>query len=81
GAKLAKITQALAYQHVKNISHLTQRTTTKNNLDMARYQYASKEASKNVESDETIWKGCRRKEIQRTIQQFLFKAIHGTHNI
>ncbi|KAG1816751.1 uncharacterized protein BJ212DRAFT_1271189 [Suillus subaureus] len=79
GAKLSKMTQTLAYQNLKNQYQIKQWRTTKRNLETARY--AIKEISNNLESDKTIWKECRRKDIQRPIQQFLYKALHSTHKV
>ncbi|KAG1879325.1 ribonuclease H-like protein [Suillus tomentosus] len=79
GAELSKMTQILAYQNLKNQSQIKQQNTTKRNLEIARYPI--QEISKNLETDETIWKECRQKDLQRPIQQFLFKTLHGTHKL
>ncbi|KAG1763762.1 ribonuclease H-like domain-containing protein [Suillus occidentalis] len=35
----------------------------------------------DLEHDSAIWTGCRNKDIQKTIHQFLFKAMHGAYHI
>jgi ribonuclease HI len=76
GAKLSSITQAIAYHGIRTMTQLTPRRATTINLDMARH--AVKDISNHLETDATIWKNCRRKELRKPIQQFLYKAMHGT---
>jgi len=79
GAKLSAINQAIAYKGVRTMTQTKQRRATIINLDIARY--AIRNTSNHLETDATIWKNCRRKELKRPIQQFLYKAIHGTFKI
>jgi len=80
GAKLSSITQAIAYHGIRTSTHppKNKRTTTMN-IDVARYAIES--ISGSLETDATIWKNTRRQDLRRPIQQFLYKAIHGTHKI
>jgi ribonuclease HI len=79
GAKLSEVSQALAYKGIMEQKTTKTRRTTKNNLEIIRYAIQS--ITNQLETDASIWKGCRNKDIPRNIQQFLFKAIHGAHRI
>jgi ribonuclease HI len=81
GAKISSISQSLAYKGIKkqNETKNPPRRATTSNLDIARY--AIQEITGNLEHDSAIWTGCRNKDIQKTIRQFLFKAIHRAYHI
>jgi hypothetical protein len=76
GAKLATLSQALAYKGIRGQSANTQRAISNRNISMARE--AIKALMGSYETDKTIWKGIRKHTIQLRVQQFLFKAIHST---
>ncbi|KAG1856507.1 ribonuclease H-like protein [Suillus tomentosus] len=81
GAKLSSVSQSLAYKGIKkqNETKNPPRRVTTGNLDIARY--AIQEITGNLENDSAIWTGCRNKDIQKTIRQFLFKTIHGAYRV
>ena len=80
GAKLASLSQATAYQGIKeNRKPCEPRNTTVRNLQIARN--AIQEYSGNLETDESLWKGTRNPNIRTRIQQFLYKTLHGTQKI
>jgi ribonuclease HI/exonuclease III len=79
GAKLATITQSIAYQGIRERHTYTPRPTTTRNLQTARE--AIFEHAENLETDETLWKGIRNHNIRTRIQQFLYKSMHGTQKI
>ena len=76
GAKLATLTQAIAYRGICNRRKPTIRAVTNRNIDIARESI--KAYSGSDETDETIWQGIRRRSIRLRVQQFLYKAIHNT---
>ncbi|ETW82840.1 ribonuclease H [Heterobasidion irregulare TC 32-1] len=81
GAKLATITQTMAYQGVLKEKHKkhTDQKTTMMRLDIT--QYAIERINGNLEADQSIWHSCQSKDISLTIRQFIFKALHDTHHI
>ncbi|KAG2140057.1 ribonuclease H-like protein [Suillus clintonianus] len=79
GAKLSSITQKIAYDGIKNMTHLPYNRNTLGHLDIARY--AIQKITNNLETDSTIWRKCRNKDISKKIQLFLYKAIHNTHRV
>lgn len=76
GAKLATLTQALAYRGIRRLTPQPQRAITNRNIDLARE--AIKTVSGALETTGTIWKSIRKRSIRLRVQQFLFKAIHNT---
>ncbi|KAI0254996.1 hypothetical protein BJV78DRAFT_1345447 [Lactifluus subvellereus] len=79
GAKLATITQATAYQGIRERHTPRPRPTTERNIQTARnaiYEYNG-----TLETEEYLWKGTRNRTIRTRIQQFLYKALHGTQKI
>jgi ribonuclease HI len=79
GAKLATITQATAYRGIRERQSQPPRPTTTRNIQNARA--AIHEYNGNLETDEALWKGTRNNNIRTRIQQFLYKALHGTQKI
>lgn len=79
GAKLAVLTQAMAYKGIQEQKEPYTRRTTANNLNRARVAIES--YGGELETDETIWKSLRNPTFRPRIQQFLYKAMHGTHKI
>lgn len=79
GAKLASISQALAYQGIqeKKSSSLTQ--GEKDNLQ--RTKAALEGINGTQETDATIWRNTRNSVIGLRVQQFLFKSMHHAYMI
>ena len=79
GAKLSKITQAIAYRGLRELDKPAHRRTTVRNLEKIRSNLQQFNGS--METDEAIWGSIRSQPIKPKIQDFLFKSIHGTHKI
>ncbi|KDQ56067.1 hypothetical protein JAAARDRAFT_133158 [Jaapia argillacea MUCL 33604] len=79
GAKLATMTQAIAYQGIQSRSIPPTRPGARTRLEITRA--ALKELSPDGETDATIWKGCRNKDIRNPIQQFIYKTLHKTQKV
>ena len=79
GAKLSKITQAIAYRGLRELDKPAHRRTTVRNLEKIRSDLQQFNGS--METDEAIWGSIRSQPIKPKIQDFLFKSIHGTHKI
>ncbi|KAJ6524577.1 hypothetical protein B0H19DRAFT_1340608 [Mycena capillaripes] len=79
GAKLASLTQALAYKGIKELRTTPVRKSTASNIkliqDSAKIQWGK------TPTVENIWKSVRHKDISRQIRTFLWKAIHGAHRV
>ena len=76
GAKLATISQAIAYRGIRRTKPRTPRPTTNQNIDRARE--AIEALTGALETTETIWRSIRKRSIRLRVQQFLYKAIHNT---
>jgi ribonuclease HI len=79
GAKLAKITQALAYKGIRNTKTRHQRKTTAKNIEKIKEDISL--FSGQHEKEETIWNSTHKKSIRPKIGQFLYHAIHNTQKI
>ncbi|KAG0692343.1 RnaseH-domain-containing protein [Suillus ampliporus] len=79
GAKLTKISQKLAYREIMNKTNLTYKRATLALLDITRS--AVETISSNLETDETIWRSCRNKDISKSIQMFLYKSLNNAYRI
>lgn len=79
GAKLATLSQALAYNSIQDKHTTAPREISTRNLDLARE--AIKSLTGSYETDESIWKSIRKCTICLRVQQFLFKAIHSTQMV
>ena len=77
GAQLSCITQAFAYQGIKERLTVGPRTSTMINLDVTRH--AVKHITGHLPTDATIWHSIRNKDISRSIRVFLWKMLHGAH--
>ena len=78
-AKLAALTQAIAYRGIKESKKTPTRRTTMGNLEKTRN--AIQEYTGSLETDESLWLSIRKQEIQTKIRQFLYKTMHGTQKI
>lgn len=76
GAKLATLTQAIAYRGIRERSQATPRASTDRNIEIAREAILTYTGSD--ETNESIWQGIRKRTIRLRVQQFLYKAIHNT---
>ncbi|KAI0249344.1 ribonuclease H-like domain-containing protein [Lactifluus subvellereus] len=79
GAKIATITQAIAYQGIREQHTPLPRPTTERNIQAARntvHEYTG-----TLETEESLWKGTRNRTIRTRVQQFLYKSLHGTQKI
>ena len=76
GAKLATISQALAYRGIRERGKKDARTVTDANIEAARVAITAYTGLD--ETDGTIWRSTRKRTIRLRVQQFLFKAIHNT---
>ena len=76
GAKLATLTQAVAYKGIQLQATTPPRPTTNRNLETIRQSIQAYQGS--LETDKTIWNSLRKRTIRTRVQQFLFKALHNT---
>ena len=79
GAKLATLTQAIAYKGILEQKAPHTRPTTSYNLERARIAIA--DYTGKQETDENIWRGLQKPTIRTKIRQFLYKAMHETQKI
>ncbi|KNZ80733.1 Ribonuclease H1 [Termitomyces sp. J132] len=79
GAKLANITQALAYKGILEGLPKTTRKGTEVHLDMTRW--AAKERTGEMPTDEVIWKALKDKDLSKQIKAFMWKAMHNGYKI
>ncbi|EMD38321.1 hypothetical protein CERSUDRAFT_34819, partial [Gelatoporia subvermispora B] len=75
GARLASITQAVAYRGIVAMTLPKQRRSTLINLDIARYQV--KKRTGKTPQDADLWMGCRDAAFGRPVADFLWKCLHG----
>jgi ribonuclease HI len=75
GAKLATITQALAYKGIQERTSALIRPQAEINLQTAREAIAAH--SNTLETDTAIWQSLRKKTLCLRVQQFLYKTMHG----
>ena len=76
GAKLATLTQAIAYRGIQERCHPPPRAVTERNIEEAREAILAYTGSD--ETNESIWQGIRKRTIRLRVQQFLYKAMHST---
>jgi hypothetical protein len=79
GAKLASITQAIAYQGIQERARRKHRQSTTLNMEKVRNDIELQVGTQ--ETNEAIWKHIRKNPIRPKIQQFFYKTLHGTHKI
>ena len=79
GAKLASISQRLAYKGIRGrIPRRDRRATT---INVLRTSATLEEYNQEAENEESIWRGIQNPTIRIKIQQFLYKAMHNTQKI
>ncbi|KAJ7605710.1 hypothetical protein DFH06DRAFT_1150446 [Mycena polygramma] len=79
GAKLATLTQALAYKAIKQLRLTPSRKTTEANIKLV--QDAGLLQRGKTPTIASIWKSVRHKDLSRQIKTFLWKSIHGAHRV
>ena len=79
GAKLATLTQAVAYKGIRERKTVQPHQTTAENLDPTRNAIMT--YTGESETNETIWKSIRKHNLRIRVQQFLYKAMHGTQMV
>ncbi|KAG2106486.1 RnaseH-domain-containing protein [Suillus cothurnatus] len=72
-------TYKLAYTEIMNKSNSTYKRVTISLLDITRF--AVELVSTNLETDETIWRGCRNKDLSKNTQMFIYKALNNAYCI
>ena len=79
GAKLASITQAVAYRGIRESQTCAPRPSTDENIRLARtaiYEYNGV-----LETDKTIWLGTRNRNLRTRVQQFNYKILNNTQKV
>ena len=79
GAQLLKMTQTLAYQGICEMKKLRYKQGMACMLDITRYMV--EEAFGSLPSNEAIWRLIQDKDILRSCQTFLWKALHNAHKV
>ncbi|KAK7689889.1 hypothetical protein QCA50_006528 [Cerrena zonata] len=79
GAKLATITQALAYRGIRMRIAQKQRCKTESNIKAVQQEVAKLMGRKYPLS--TIWKSTHSPDIAKPTQDFLWKGLHGAHKV
>ncbi|KAH9035247.1 hypothetical protein EDB85DRAFT_1863329, partial [Lactarius pseudohatsudake] len=79
GAKLATITQAIAYKGIQENITKAPRRTTMTNLEMVRNDL--RDQTGTLETNESIWKNIRKIPVRLKIREFFYKTLHGTQKI
>ena len=79
GAKLSCITQALAYRGIRSLKRQHRREATQKNMKLAQETVWS--CSGRLRPLTAIWKGIRSKDIDRPVQDFLWKTAHNAHKV
>jgi exonuclease III len=77
GAQLSCMSQALAYQGIRELKQKHHRRSTLVSLDITRH--AAKIFSNQLPSDASIWHSIRNNDITRSTRVFLWKMLHRTH--
>ncbi|KAF8192842.1 hypothetical protein K438DRAFT_1590157 [Mycena galopus ATCC 62051] len=79
GAKLATLTQAVAYAGIKELRKKVSRKAT--NLMVEQVQLAIQQEYSWVPTPDRVWKSLRHKDFTRQIRNFLWKSMHNAHRI
>ncbi|KAJ7177487.1 hypothetical protein C8R43DRAFT_1118478 [Mycena crocata] len=79
GAKLATLTQAMAYRAIKELRDQVHRRATDENV--LAVQTAIKSAFGKTPTAATVWKSIRSKDISRQVRNFLWKTLHGANHV
>ena len=76
GAKLATLTQTVAYKGIQSRNQPPPWPATSRNLETI--SQSIKDFQNSLETNKTIWTNLRKWTIRTRVQQFFFKAIHNT---
>ncbi|KAH9849654.1 hypothetical protein C2E23DRAFT_784043 [Lenzites betulinus] len=79
GAKLATMTQKLAYKGILAWGGRVDRHTTERNIEMIKA--AMREDYKHDPTTATIWRAIWAKDVGKRAAAFLWKAIHGAYKV
>ncbi|KAI0342569.1 ribonuclease H-like protein [Trametopsis cervina] len=80
GAKLATMSQALAYQGIRTRKRKPDRPASRAPLDMARHCIRD-HLSGRMPTDATIWHSLRHKDISKNISDFLWRTMHNSQRV
>lgn len=79
GAKLASLTQAIAYKGIRQAKPTKAREATSATIESARSEI--KRNTNRLKSDKMIWKSIRSVDVSKPIQDFLWKCLHKAHKV
>ncbi|PBK69093.1 ribonuclease H-like protein [Armillaria solidipes] len=79
GAKLATLTQAVAYHGIKELQGKCERNATDYHLDRIRASIS--EVNRVTPSDAMIWRAMRNNDISRAVKGFLWKTAHRAYKL
>ncbi|KAI0050545.1 hypothetical protein FA95DRAFT_1636693 [Auriscalpium vulgare] len=79
GAKLATLTQAVAYQGIRERAATDDRSGPQSQLNLARD--ALEAFTGNQETDATLWRGITHRDIRKPIRTFLYRAYHNSYKL
>ncbi|GJE84812.1 ribonuclease H-like protein [Phanerochaete sordida] len=80
GAKLAALTQALAYKGIRATRAAPPRTTSVANVALTRAA-VYRVITPHMPTDKSIWKAVRKEQVRRNVSDFLWKLLHGSHKV
>lgn len=79
GAKLATITQALAYKGIIESLNSPERKGMVTNLDKTRW--TAKDRTGDIPTDKVIWRSLKNKCLTWETRIFLWKALHNAYKV
>ncbi|KAJ7874853.1 hypothetical protein B0H13DRAFT_1632951 [Mycena leptocephala] len=79
GAKLQKLTQAIAYARIRERKTPVVRKSTSDNI--TQVTTAIKNIFNHSPTPAQIWKSIRHKDFTRQVKNFLWKSLHSSHRI
>ncbi|KAA1466709.1 hypothetical protein DENSPDRAFT_767864 [Dentipellis sp. KUC8613] len=79
GAKLAALTQSLAYQGIRSRKAPPMKLTTIALLEEAQHALAA--FTGKLETFAMLWQGCRRRDMNRKVNQLLFCLFHNSFTL
>lgn len=89
GAKLSKMTQALAYKAIRNAKHLKSKSKAyqrqivrKRTARMiSKAKIALEEMTGRSPSENALWRGTGHKDFSKTVRNFMWMALHDAYKI
>ncbi|KAJ6480487.1 ribonuclease H-like protein, partial [Mycena vitilis] len=79
GAKLSKMTQALAYAGIKERKKPVSRKTSDNNVKQVIL--AVKQEFNRIPTTAQVWMSIRHRDFSRQVKNFLWKSLHSAHRL